>query len=293
MKLPPFVFLATLGLAIAVHSQDAKSTIKIEPAPFPASTAHILGTIRDGTPPPPEAPKPEFIVPTKDILDTTVIEQGGRTITLREIKPIALPPPPPAFVPVPPDPTFQAHFADEQVARAGSPLLFLSATVYRSKDSPPRTLVRWRSQVGGESINFWSSADFALIAGGIQSFADSVGATHFLSIGWGNVEVEQTTDLKTEDASPSAAPAIPDFPAGAATFAFIGKAPTDEDLLVIQSLHDLYNKNHDELLTAYQGREQARLTREADLKAHPPPPKDITLNFWRTEKPAPANGGAK
>jgi len=57
-------------------------------------------------------------------------------------------------------------------------------------------------------------------------------------------------------------------------------------LVPIQSLHDLYDKEYARLRAAYEGREQARIAREALLKANPPQPKDITLNFWRSEKPA-------
>jgi hypothetical protein len=60
-------------------------------------------------------------------------------------------------------------------------------------------------------------------------------------------------------------------------------------LVVIQSLHDVYNRELERLRTAYEGRERARIEREEYLKPNPPQPKDITLNFWRTEKPV-ANG---
>jgi hypothetical protein len=39
---------------------------------------------------------------------------------------------------------------------------------------------------------------------------------------------------------------------------------------VIQSLHDLYNNEYARLKTAYEGRERARIEREAYLKANPP-----------------------
>jgi hypothetical protein len=51
-------------------------------------------------------------------------------------------------------------------------------------------------------------------------------------------------------------------------------------------LHELYNKELTTLRTAYEGRQRARIEREEHLKENPPQPKDITLNFWRTETPA-------
>jgi len=48
------------------------------------------------------------------------------------------------------------------------------------------------------------------------------------------------------------------------------------------------------LKTASEGRESARLQRAADLKANPPQPKNLVVNFWTTDTPAPAKkGGAK
>ena len=253
------------------------------------STAdRILGTIPDGTPPPPAESKPGFMVPKKDIIDTSTQQEGGRTITVREIKPIVLPSPPAEPIPTAPTDASRFPIAETQLDRPKFPIVNLSATVYQPKDTAPRTLVRWWPLGKGESIEFWSSADFTLIAGGIQSFADSTGATHLLTIGCGKVDTDRLTDLQA-----AKAPTIPEFPAGQATVAYVGKAPGEDEALVIQSLLHLYNKNHATLLTAYQGREQSRLALAAELKAHPPKPKDITLNYWRTEKPAPANGGAK
>jgi len=280
MKPLPFVLLATLGLSLSVHSQDAAAGGSQEPAIAGQTTAQILGTLPDGTPPPPAPPKPEFIIPNKDILRTTFHQQGGRTITMRQIKPIDLPPPV-GISTAEPATAFRASVAKYHETHADNALLFMGATIYRSKDSLPRTLVRYWPQRGGASITFWSSADFALIAGGINSFADSVGDTHSIIMTWGNADIEDLSELSASGGIDHVAPEIPALPAGPATFKIIGNPPVAEDLVLIQSLHDLYNSNLAELTTAYQGREQARLAREADLKAHPPQPKDITLNYWR------------
>ena len=95
MKQIPFLILAVWASSSPVHSEDMKDPHPEETAVAP-TTARILGSIPDGTPPPPEPPKPKFIVPTKDVLETKSVEQGGRTITLRKINPIALPPPEPS-----------------------------------------------------------------------------------------------------------------------------------------------------------------------------------------------------
>jgi hypothetical protein len=170
LQILPFLFAAS-PLAF---SQNEISTDpgRLATAKATPTAPSILGEIPDGTPPPPALPKPEFVIPQQDILTATTHEQGGRTITVRQIKPIALPPPPPPVETsaAPLDAEFSQRLAEYRDAHPKSDLLLLGATIYRSKDSPPRTLVRFWPNGNRGAITFWSSADFALIAGGIQSF---------------------------------------------------------------------------------------------------------------------------
>lgn len=300
MKTTPFVLAGMLAAAACARSQEAytaDSSRLPSTHDIPQGTARILGNIPDGTPPPPETPRPEYKVDKSDVLQTTTHEQGGRTITIQQIKPIPLPPPPP------PQPTrataavtaeFQQRLAEYQKAHPRSGMMFMGATVYRSEDKPPRTLIRIWPEGGGGSIELWSSADMALIAGGINSFLDSAGNTHHLMIAWSTMRIDRLSDLFASKGKAYTPPTIPAFPEGKATFQVVGKQLAAEDLAAIQSLHDLYNNEHDRLQTAYEGREQARQQREAELKAHPPQPKDLTLRFWHTKHPAPqVEGGAR
>jgi hypothetical protein len=284
--------------SVLVRSQDVPVVETSEsaavPVAIPTAAARIIGNIPDGTPPPPQPPKPKFIVPARDILATTTQQQGGRTITLNRIKPIALPPPP---EPAPPSADFDNTALRERLAenRAEQPktdLIFLSATVYRSQNVPPRSLVRYWAGGKGGQIAFWSSADFALISG-IHCFSDSAATIHSLLMGWGYIDTSLMADRFAAHGREYHAPDIPSFPDGPATFTIVGEQPADEILFSIQSLHDLYNSEYARLKTAMEGRERARIEREAYLKANPPQPKDIVLNFWRTEKPAPVKGANK
>lgn len=298
MKSIPRIIPVLLAAASLAHSQDEPKSVFREStaAPVTLATARILGEIPDGTPPPPAAPKPEFNIAKRDVLAKTTHEQGGRTITIRQIKPLALLPPlvPVVVAPAAMDAEFSQRLAEYREAHPKNELLFLSATVFRSKDSPPRTLVRWWPQSGKGTITFWSSADFALIAGGINSFADTAGNTHHTLMGWGNVDIDRMTELYAAKGREFDAPVMPVFVKGKATFQISGDTkPTAEEMVVIQSLHDIYNSELERLKAAREGRESARIEQEEYLKAHPPQPKDITLNYWRTEKPATkGKGGA-
>jgi hypothetical protein len=290
------VLWATATLA---HTQElpSSSSSELENAARAVPTsARILGKIPDGTPPPAAPPKPEYHVAAQDVLSTTTQEQGGRTVTIQEIKPIALPPPPPPteIISAGQDAEFSRRLAEYRENHPKNELLFLSATVYRSKESPPRTLCRWWPQGGRGAITFWSSADFALIAGGINAFADSNGDRHHTLMGWGNVDLDIMDEIYAARGRNYQAPDIPKFPEGKASFQIIGDiSPSAEELIVLHSLHDIYNKEHDRLQTAYEGRERVRMEREAHFRANPPQPKDITLNYWRTETHTEAKGGSE
>ena len=293
LRIIPFLICA----AAQAHSQDELSSVLPEAANAVESRTitRILGEIPDGTPPAPEPPKPRFEVPTQDIVKSQSVEQGGRTVTVQEIKPIALPPPPPVLALPSAELTaeFQQRLETYREENPHSGLLFLGATVFRAKDSSPLTLVHYWPEGAKELITLWSSADFALVAGGINSFTDASGESNHLLMSWGNVELDRMVDLADENVSQYDAPPLPEFALGKASFQIIGPKAASEDLVPIQALHDLYNEHFDRLKLAFEGRERARLQQEAELKANPPKPKNITLNYWRTETPASTTGGSK
>ncbi len=257
--------------------------------------AAILGDIPDGTPPPPAPAKPGFSVPAEDILETRIHEQGGRRITIQKIAPIALPPPPEVAIPADPaSPALLARIAALRAKHPKNEIVRLGATVYRAKDSPPRTLVRIWPDGGEKSVTFWSSADFSLLCG-LSSFVGTDGATRNLMTMWSTVDIDRLRDLMARHGRTYVPPVIPDLPPGKAAFVIASGTPTAENLASIQSIHDVYHNEHARLLTAYQGRERARLAQEAELKANPPRPKDIVLSYWDigSTGPTPAKGAAK
>jgi hypothetical protein len=232
-----------IGLCSAASAVFSQTNDDVRPDTSSViTTARILGGIPDGTPPPPQPPKPEYHISAQDVLSTTSHQQGGRTITIRKIKPIALPlpPTPGEAVPAEMDTGFSRRIAEYREEHPKSRLLFLGATVFRSKDSPPRTLVRYWPEGAGGDITFWSSADFSLIAGGINSFIDSAGDTHHMLMGWGNVDIERMAELYAAKGRKYDAPDLPEFPEGKAAFEITGdRQPTVEEVTVIQSLQPM------------------------------------------------------
>jgi hypothetical protein len=280
MKPGHFAFLALLASPTPILSQDERS----------ATTAHVLGEITDGTPPLPQPPQPKFIVPAASVRASKTIQQDGRQITFQKIAPIALPPPVIAPVINPSDPAIQARIAAFREEFPTEDFIFVGASILKTKGRATLSHVNIWPTGQKEPVVFWSSADFGLLSG-FSSYVGSDNITRSLLLGWSTSHHETRYDLEKE-LGPDG-PKIPNLPPGKATFQIISGNPSKLTLTGIQSLHDLYNNEYQRLLTAYQGRERARLQQEAELKANPPKPKDLVINYWRIEAPAPPKGGAK
>lgn len=287
MKIPSSLLIA--GFAIRLIPLVNAQPPQVEPTP---TTARIIGELPDATPPPPEPPKPEFIVPAKDILESETHQEGGREITIQKIEPIDLPPPPePAAAPDTITLEFQASIDAYQAAHPKSRTIQLGGTIYRSNNTATRSRVTYWP-AGEPPVTFWSSADFSLFSG-FATFADSQGDTRTLLMMWTAIDRDRLAALMTRHGQPYQPLAIPEFPAGKATFAIVEGNPSAASLGTIQSLHDLYHNEHAKLQAAYDRREQTRIAQETQLKAHPPQPKDITLNYWEIGTAAPTAGGDK
>jgi hypothetical protein len=238
------------------------------------------------------------VVSSRDVLDKKTYQQGGRSITFQRIAPIALPPPPTAVaVAVEENQNVPLERETTEASEEGSAEEFVmaSATVFHPKGSPALSLVEVWPPKGGQTVQFWSSADFGLLSG-ISAFTGTDGKTRSLMLMWSASEVESLADLKSELGPES--PKIPEFALNKATYTLTSTSkPSPAVVVTIQSLHDIYNSEYERLKTAYEGREQERLIREAELRVHPPKSANITLNYWRTErteKPATdTKGGAQ
>ncbi|MBC8127877.1 MAG: hypothetical protein H8M99_12120 [Gloeobacteraceae cyanobacterium ES-bin-144] len=241
----------------------------------------MLGTIPDGTPPPPSPPKPPFIVAENDVFDSVRHAQGGRTITIQEIRPIDLPPPPEAKPEVNIDSeTFRKLAAAHREKFPTQEFIQVGASVFVSANNPTRTLVTIRSNIDHQIYKFWSSADFSYLSG-FSSFVGSDGMMRSMFMMWSLHYPDRYTSRNVGRLPLYVPPTPPDFPEEKVSFIIVGDQPDEQTLASIQSLHDLYQNELPRLKTAYEGRVRAQREREEWEKAHPAVPQNITLNYWR------------
>jgi hypothetical protein len=295
VKSIPRIFPVLIAAAALARSQDDPRSVssEFETTPATITTARIIGEIPDGTPPLPEPPKPVYTVAARDVLDAETYQEGGRTITFQRIAPPPMPnlPEAPLAAETIEEVSGEEQTADVPVEYAADDFVMAGASVFRSKDRKTRSLVQLWPQGGVQSVTFWSSADFGLLAP-IGSFVCTDGKTRSLMLMWGASETDSLASLAAELGPDS--PPIPEFAGGKASFATTTGKASDATLVWIQSLHDIYNSDYERLKSAYDGREQARLEKEAELKANPPKPKNLVFNYWRIgADAAKVEGGGK
>jgi hypothetical protein len=233
----------------------------------------IDGILSDGTPPPPPPPK----VPHEfKILSTEEIPLGQRKMIINRVEDPGFPdptPPAPAVI----DPATVAAsksspaYLEWQEKQQRTTSLFLSASVVDHR----ATLLGWWED--GKEYQAWSNVDFKYLTG-FASF--SKGDRSFVTfMGVGDVS---SASLRAE--SMFQVPA--DLPTGAPDFRMIqGTAGESEGYDAIVALHELYATDGARLRAAYELRVARQKEAEAELRANPPVPKDIVLNFWKVEVP--------
>ncbi len=230
---------------------------------------------------PAETAQLEFVVSPDQIIKEEVHEQGGRDIIVREIEPIALPEPAQPVQPEPLDPAIRQQFLERLKALPPRILINVGATIYRSSDSPVRSLVKMRN-ADGKPVEFWSSADFRLLSN-IGEFTASDGKQRRLFMMSSMHDLDQEAARAARFGKPHQRPELPNLPAGAASFVLKSGTPSPAMLADIHALNDAYNASHEELVAAAKARVAKQAQREAELRAHPPIPKEIILNYWRID----------
>ena len=129
--------------------------------------AYLPGKIPDRKPPASSPAKAVWVVPATDVVKERSYQEGGRTITVRQIKPIPLPPPPEPEVPAPVEISaeFRERMAAYRLKHPKQKMIALGATVYRLQGGTTRTQFHASGEGHKEPVHFWSSGDFSLLAG--------------------------------------------------------------------------------------------------------------------------------
>jgi len=267
-------------LAFAWLGCHASAQDTVTPGDATVDAPKIIGPVADGTPPPEPPPRP---MPDVKVLNTVVRHEGGRTITMNRVEPPDLPELPP---PVPPpdlsDPKVQEWLAKMRENARETRMAFVSATVYDHE----RTLLRWWLP-GDPPKNFeaWSNIDFNHLCGfGSYEFE---GVEYALLMGIGNMDTEKWRQIMANYGRTLELPESPELPVDRPAYLVTDGDTTDEDgMAIMEGLHHLYAREKDQLAAAYEARVQARIEREAYLKAHPPKPMDTVIHFWRRPREA-------
>ena len=254
--------------------------------------AYLPAKIPDGSAPPPVRPKATWIIPPADVLREKSYEEGGRTILVREIKPIALPPPPEPEPSAPVEITaeFRERMAAYRLKHPRQKMIALGATVYRLEDGSTRTLLRTSGEGQEEPVQFWSSGDFSLLAG-IGAFTDSKGETRALLMTWSIQDHAALAARMARLGRTYRAPTIPELPTGKPAYSIQKGSPDANLLSALDALHQILEHDGAELQRAYDARVMAAKQREEYMKANPPQAQDITVNYWRIETPAKGEKG--
>ena len=281
--------------AAVTESADAPAPQPVAIVPPTTLTPRLLHAIPDGTPPPPAPPKPPFIVAPEHVRDTKTIWQDGRTVTYQRVDPLPIPPPPePATPPTAAETAaFAARIAAYRATRPRYDFLMLGATLYLSENHPPRAFIRLWPTTAGAAVSFWSNLDLRETQG-ISRFVGTDGTVHEVFMIWSAVNIDRAAQSWARRGLAYRPPAFPAFPhetpaaadrpaalAGPASYLVAGDGPADPALVArFAEFVRLCNIERPALHAAFISREKARLALEAELKAHPPRPQDITIHYW-------------
>ncbi|WP_367872870.1 hypothetical protein [Luteolibacter sp. Populi] len=284
------------GIAADYLDEEAKE----EPE---ASTA-IVGPIADGSPVPAiePPPQPDFVVEstiTRSVFVEKAPEMAGLpsvkgriNVTLNRVEDPRLPnpPPPPPLPPLDPDdPVVQARLAEMRENYKRTELVFVSAQVYDHACS----LVRWYPNGQPRSImSAWSNIDFNHFSGFAACQIKGVDGeirTYGFLMGTGNCDTTRLEQLAAQrglDYEPPDIPALPPLADGPAFVLAEGDSSNQEAMRIIDDMHELYRVEGLRMAQAYEGRTRAQVERLAFLLANPPQPKDVTIHYWKRERPA-------
>ena len=203
-------------------------------------------------------------------------------VTVQEVADPGLPDPEPPVSSVT-DPEKAAAFRARMAARPRPVFLSLSAVVYDHEC----TRLQWRTKradgTPGPEYEAWSNIDWELLCGHGRLTHNGVEYNLFASL-----FLYDTAGLRRRAVrlgKPYVPPQIPDLPPDE-TPAFVvtrGDSADAAATAAITALHEYFSVHRAELVAALDARKEAQRQHEAELRANPPEPQDVTVRFWQRE----------
>jgi hypothetical protein len=293
MKFPVVVAVTAIVVA-SVRSQT--SIIRTPPL---TTVASIPGPISEGTPADPASPPvlPDFQIEGTQVRRVEVVEPppmeglppvaGTITLKVHHVADPGLPDPP---APLPPlaadDPLVVGSLGELRANYRDTRIVFVSATVY---DRAYTRLTCYPDGVSAKAVTVWSNVDFNHYTG-FATFevtgTDGEVRGYALLMGIGNQHSERHRELLASSGIEYEEPEIPVFTEDGPSFVMLTENPEPEGVKLVEDLHALYRHEGKRMAEACAAREKAREERMAYLLANPPKPKDVTVNFWKRQKPA-------
>ncbi len=293
-----YQILLALGIAISTQHARESGSPPIRTAPA-ATEASIPLPIPDGAPaaPPKPVEKPGFRIEGTQVRRVRVVEPAGMpglppvegviTIRVHSVADPGLADPPPPLPPLPPDdPQVRERLAEMAANHRETRIAYIAATVC---DRSRTWLTVYPGGGVRKTVTAWSNLDFHHFTG-FGSFeargADGEVRTYALLMGIGDGGAEFRRRLNAAGEAGFDGPVSVAFPDDTPSFVIVSENPDPEGITLIGDLHALYRAEGARMARACEERERAREERRAHLLAHPPKPKDVTVHFWKRQRPA-------
>ena len=214
-----------------------------------------------------------------DVQSSKTYDLGDRRMVVQEVTEATLPIQPP---PAPPAPAAtgtklsDAVLAARKAMAAKRHTLNFGGSVYITADGTCRSLITCYPFDGSPPVGFWSSVDWDLFR--VGGFNTPEGTQYILMTMVSTpIDIAQTTAAWAKRGRAYQSPAIPEFPAGAASYRIVSGEPTAAVLAYLDAIHAFHDREHATLVAAQQQREEARRLADEAAKQPQPPPPDIII----------------
>ncbi|MEN8738129.1 MAG: hypothetical protein ABF337_12855 [Akkermansiaceae bacterium] len=248
-----------------------------------SSNAKVIGGISDGKP---SAPQPPKKIPEFKVHWSTVHQKKDHKVIFNKVAAPNLP----KLVPQPVDELSMAEIErrHEEVkkwisdVKESGGFFIVSATVYDHKT----THVRWWN--GKEEYACYSNVDWNHL-GGFHEF-EGRGKRFNMILFSANASTARMRK-EVEAGYRNSLPEIPKLPAlaakGAAYMVVKGDEDNEEAMEFMEAIHDLYDANRAELVSAWREREKNHklyLKQREEQERNPPPKPDVIINYWKEKR---------